>query len=85
MTQPSDLFVEFEGQGYPMTLAGSPQDTGYVIRLSPFTGYHNQCAISTLRAKRQPGVNIDLDITPVDSCRFCNYESETPMMLNIEK
>ena len=70
------LLQEQEGQTRLFTLDGETRQVIYLTRIDPFSG--NVSKISAERARRSVGISVELQITPVDNCAFCDYKERTP-------
>lgn len=70
------LLKEYPGLTEPFTLNGKSQRVNYLTRIDPFSG--NVAKLSEERARRSIGISIELQIRPVESCVFCNFEKSTP-------
>jgi len=67
---------EYTGQTNVFTQNEEPRQITYLTRIDPFSG--NVSKISAERACRSVGISVELQITPVDNCAFCDYKERTP-------
>ena len=70
------LLKEYAGKTAPFTFNGELKDLTYLTRVDPLSG--RVCKISEERAKRGTGISTNLEIRPIDNCRFCRLFESTP-------
>ncbi len=67
---------DYPGKTIPFVSQGESRELLYTTRVDPISG--QICKISEERAKRSIAISVDLNITPIAHCDFCDYKDKTP-------
>ncbi|MBI4217031.1 MAG: hypothetical protein HY687_06575 [Chloroflexi bacterium] len=68
---------EYLGSTNPFHVDNERKAVSYLTRVDPFSGA--TAKISEERARRNLGINTQLNITPIAHCDFCDYQTRTPL------